>query len=84
MDGGKQAQFRVGEWHVDPAGGQITRDGKAIRVEPRVMDVLVYLAGKPGQVVTREEAGGERLARQGDQLRCIDRHGEEIAQRLRR
>ncbi|MCB1753157.1 MAG: tetratricopeptide repeat protein [Gammaproteobacteria bacterium] len=58
MDGGKQAQFRVGEWHVDPAGGQITRDGKAIRVEPRVMDVLVYLAGKPGQVVTREELEG--------------------------
>jgi adenylate cyclase len=40
---------------VDPASGRIILDDKAIKLEPRVMDVLVYLAGRPGQVVTREE-----------------------------
>ena len=55
MDVSKQTPFRVAEWHVDPASGRIIRDDKVIKLEPRVMDVLVYLAGRPGQVVTREE-----------------------------
>lgn len=55
MDVSKQTPFRVAEWHVDPASGRIVRDGKVIKLEPRVMDVLVYLAGRPGQVVTRDE-----------------------------
>ena len=55
MDVSKQTHFRVAGWHVDPASGRIILDGKEIKLEPRVMDVLVYLAGRPGQVVTREE-----------------------------
>jgi TolB-like protein/DNA-binding winged helix-turn-helix (wHTH) protein/Tfp pilus assembly protein PilF len=55
MDVSKQTPFRVGDWHVDPASGRMIRDGKVIKLEPRVMDVLVYLAGRPGQVVTRDE-----------------------------
>ena len=55
MDVSKKTSFRVAEWHVDPASDRIIRDDKAIKLEPRVMDVLVYLASRPGQVVTREE-----------------------------
>lgn len=47
--------FSVGHWDVDPAGGCISRNGTRVRLEPRVMDVLVYLAARPGQVVSREE-----------------------------
>jgi DNA-binding winged helix-turn-helix (wHTH) protein len=47
--------FSVGRWDVDPASGCISHNGTSIRLEPRVMDVLVYLAARPGQVVTREE-----------------------------
>ena len=55
MEVSKQTPFRVRDWHVDPASGRMTHDGKDIKLEPRVMDVLVYLAGRPGQVVTRDE-----------------------------
>jgi len=51
---GKQS-FCVAEWLVEPASGRISRAGKALKLEPRVMDVLVYLACRPGQVVPREE-----------------------------
>jgi DNA-binding winged helix-turn-helix (wHTH) protein len=40
---------------VDPACGRISHDHKVIKLEPKVMDLLVYLASRPGQVVTREE-----------------------------
>lgn len=47
--------FRVADWRVDPASGSISRGGRAFKLEPRVMDVLVYLAARPGRVVSREE-----------------------------
>jgi len=48
------ATFLVGDWYVEPAAGQITRGDRRVRLEPRVMDVLAYLAARPGQVVSRE------------------------------
>jgi TolB-like protein/DNA-binding winged helix-turn-helix (wHTH) protein/Tfp pilus assembly protein PilF len=45
----------VGEWLVDPAAGQIAKGGRAWKLEPKVMDVLCYLAGRPGELVTRED-----------------------------
>ena len=51
MDASKQTPFCVGDWHVDPASGRMTHNGRDIKLQPRVMDVLVYLAGRPGQVV---------------------------------
>ena len=50
-----QHPFRVGDWDVDPASGQITRGNETVGLEPRVMDVLVYLAERPGEVVAREQ-----------------------------
>lgn len=55
MDAGKQTPFRVADWRVDPASNRIIHGDKVIRLEPRVMDMLVYLADRPGQVVTRDE-----------------------------
>jgi len=48
-------RFRVADWTVDPAGNQVIRGEQVAKLEPKVMEVLVYLADRPGEVVTREE-----------------------------
>lgn len=52
---GDTSLFRLGEWEVDPASNRILRDQQEVRLEPRVMAVLVYLANHAGQVVSRTE-----------------------------
>ena len=47
--------FRLGKWQVRPASGEIADDRSVVRIEPKAMDVLVYLAAHQGQVVSREE-----------------------------
>jgi adenylate cyclase len=47
--------FQVGDWMVDPAAGQIARGGRAVKLEPKVMEVLSYLALRQGELVTRED-----------------------------
>jgi len=49
------APFNVGSWRVDPTLNRIRQRGREIKLEPRVMHVLVCLASRPAQVVTREE-----------------------------
>jgi adenylate cyclase len=46
--------FRIGEWLVSPALNQISRNGSNARVEPKSMQVLVYLAEHPG-VVSKDQ-----------------------------
>ena len=50
-----QAGRRIGEWWVEPDTNEIRRNGEAVRLEPKAMEVLVYLADRPGRVVTRDE-----------------------------
>ena len=45
----------IGDWQVDPDANELVRDGRAVRVEPKVMQVLLRLADRPGAVVSREE-----------------------------
>jgi DNA-binding winged helix-turn-helix (wHTH) protein/TolB-like protein len=47
--------LRVGEWTVEPALNELRGAGRVVKVEPKAMEVLVYLAARPGQVVGREE-----------------------------
>ena len=47
--------FRIGEWVVDPMANRVRGENGETRVEPKVMAVLVYLAARPGQAVTRSE-----------------------------
>jgi len=47
--------FFINEWRVAPAEGLLARGNESVRLEPKAMQVLVYLASKPGQVVSREE-----------------------------
>ena len=47
--------FVTGEWTVAPSRNLLVRGAEEVRVEPRVMDVLVQLAGRAGEVVSKEE-----------------------------
>jgi adenylate cyclase len=42
-------------WRISPEEGMLSRDDEIVHLEPRVMEVLVYLAERPGEVVTREQ-----------------------------
>jgi transcriptional activator of cad operon len=50
-----KAVFRVGEWLVNPAAGEILRGPVSVRLEARAMLLLLYLAQHPGEVVSIEE-----------------------------
>lgn len=47
--------FTLGEWLVDPVADRVSKGDQSVKLEPRVMDVLVYLASRPGQIASREE-----------------------------
>ena len=52
---GPSAGFRLGEWEIHPSLLRIGRGGREpVRVEPKVMEVLVVLASRKGEVVSRE------------------------------
>ena len=50
------AHLPVGNGEVDPALNELRRGGEAIRLEPKAIEVLCYLAERPGEVVGRELA----------------------------
>jgi transcriptional activator of cad operon len=47
--------LRIGSWCVNPASGQISRDGETARVEARTMRLLVCLAEHAGEVVSIDD-----------------------------
>lgn len=47
--------FLLGEWRIRPNAGQIERDGVSLHIEPKLVEVLLYLAHRPGEVISREE-----------------------------
>jgi adenylate cyclase len=48
-------RLQVGEWTVEPDLNRMTKGDAAVSVEPKVMDVLVFLAARPGEVLSKEE-----------------------------
>lgn len=55
MDRAGTTVLRVGDWSVNPAAGQISRNGENVRLEMRTMRVLVCLAEHPGEVVSIDD-----------------------------
>lgn len=47
--------FRIGDWKVNPALDEISRDGRKVKLEPRMMRLLCCLAARPGEVVSLAE-----------------------------
>lgn len=46
--------LQIGDWRVDPTVNELRRNGETVRLEPKTMEVLVFLAERAGQVVSRE------------------------------
>ena len=51
----RQEDFFVDDWRVSPSMGVLARGKEIARLEPKAMEVLVYLAAHPNEVVTREQ-----------------------------
>jgi DNA-binding winged helix-turn-helix (wHTH) protein len=47
--------FLVGEWLVAPSLNRLSRGEDTVQIELKVMEVLVHLAGRPGELVTKRE-----------------------------
>lgn len=47
-------RLQVGDWTVDPPLNQLSAVGRTVKLEPKAMAVLVYLAQRRGEVVSRE------------------------------
>lgn len=54
-----QAGFRIGDCLIEPRQNRIVRGDSEVRLEPRVMDVLVCLAARAGEVVSRDTLNEE-------------------------
>ena len=47
--------FQVGDWQADPMTCRLSREGTEISLEPKVMDLLAFLAAREGRVATKAE-----------------------------
>ena len=67
--------FRIGEFSIEPQEGSITGPADRVHVDPKVMDVLVVLAKKASNVVSRsellEEVWPGRIVSDDALSRCI-------------
>jgi len=45
----------IGDWQVSPMQGVVSREGENVRLEPKAVEVLAYLASRPGEVVSRDD-----------------------------
>ena len=48
-------KFRLGQWLVDPQMGRISQADRQVELQPQVMDLLVFFAEHPGQVIGMDE-----------------------------
>lgn len=59
-----QRPFAFGDWQVDPSRSLLTGDGgESVRLEPRLMDLLLLFAGSGGRLLGKDEIA---LATWGD------------------
>jgi DNA-binding winged helix-turn-helix (wHTH) protein/TolB-like protein/Tfp pilus assembly protein PilF len=50
-----EGDFRLGEWLICPLLNTVQRDGSTVRLEQKFMQVLVCLAGRPSEVISKDE-----------------------------
>lgn len=49
------ATLAFGPYSIDPANATLTRGGHRLELAPKAFDLLALLAGRPGQLVTKDE-----------------------------
>jgi DNA-binding winged helix-turn-helix (wHTH) protein/tetratricopeptide (TPR) repeat protein len=69
------ADFRVGDWLVEPSIDRVSRNGTTLRLRPQLMDLLVVLAQHAGRTVSKDTIldtvwQGQHVAESG-MTRCI-------------
>lgn len=52
---GGTSRYKVAEWLIDPSANTASYKQKVIKLEPKAMEVLTFLASKQNQVISREE-----------------------------
>lgn len=52
---GDERGFSIGDWRVRPEEDLLVNGATQVRLEPKVMDALVYFASRPGEVVSRAD-----------------------------
>src|SRR5260221_6508084 len=50
-----EGDFRLGEWLIRPQLNAVQGDGGTVRLEHKFMLVLVCLARRPGEVISKDE-----------------------------
>jgi DNA-binding winged helix-turn-helix (wHTH) protein len=65
--------FRFADCELDVARVVLRRDGREIKLEPQVFDVLSYLAQRSGEVVRKEELLDEIWGDEGGQTSVCGR-----------
>ena len=78
---GARGDFEIDGWLVQPQLNRMTAGGLCVQVQPKIMDVLVFMAEEAGSVVTKERllqtvwagthVSGHVLSRSISQLRKI-------------
>ena len=73
-----QRPFTFGDWHVDPSRSLLTGDeGDSVRLEPRLMDLLLLFAGSGGRVLGKNEIAsatwGDRAIGDGTLAAAVSR-----------
>ena len=48
-------KFQVGDWRVNPGLNSVSSNGTTVRLEPKVMEVLVCLSHRAGEAIPKEE-----------------------------
>src|SRR5579863_3733790 len=51
----RRPPLHIGDWHIDPVAGRISRNGETVRVEARTLKLLLVLAQHPGETVSIDE-----------------------------
>jgi DNA-binding winged helix-turn-helix (wHTH) protein len=69
------ADFRVGDWLVEPSLDRLSRNGTALRLRPQLIDLLVLLAQYAGRTISKDMIlakvwEGRHVAESG-MTRCI-------------
>jgi DNA-binding winged helix-turn-helix (wHTH) protein len=52
------SELMLGDWRVQPPLNRLTRGEAIVRIEPKLMDVLVFLARHAGEVVSKDDIAG--------------------------
>lgn len=80
IDDAPPPALQVGEWRVAPELNQISRAGERVRVEPRAIELLVFLATQGAKPTT---SGAAAYFASGRQAADVDRAANRSARRGR-